>query len=293
MTSAVLGFEGFAQVRLATDPDPADEPRGISGWTHAVAGEPDLDRVIVVQDDDPRRVRRSHGPTVGIAVTRVTVGGVGVPTHPLVGARVELADDPRFEGRNWIIAADGREPIDPFHLRVAAGEIVLEKRDVVADADGSPIPFYLWEPGHIARRMPSPENNAASISEVLTALKVPGAAGESPAVRAAKWRNSRRAQLESDLQDLPVAEVVTATALRRRIADLRALDSPAASTASFRMRFRFNLHGPGDVSAPADLFDAAVDPTADWPIDFWVGGWDADAACMYLRGELTVVLQPR
>src|SRR5512133_460655 len=41
-----LHFAGWFQCRLATDPDPADEPRGVSGFTFAYPGEPDLDRVI-------------------------------------------------------------------------------------------------------------------------------------------------------------------------------------------------------------------------------------------------------
>ena len=37
-----LKFTGWFQCRLATDPDPTDEPRGVSGYVRAVAGEPDL-----------------------------------------------------------------------------------------------------------------------------------------------------------------------------------------------------------------------------------------------------------
>ena len=41
----VIEFNGWFQCRLATDPDPYDEPRGVSGYVHAYAGEPDLDRL--------------------------------------------------------------------------------------------------------------------------------------------------------------------------------------------------------------------------------------------------------
>ena len=40
-------YSGWFQCRLATDPDPYDEPRGVSGYLHAYVGEPDLDRRIV------------------------------------------------------------------------------------------------------------------------------------------------------------------------------------------------------------------------------------------------------
>lgn len=39
MTVLDINFEGFWQCRLATDPDPSDEQRGISGFTFSVAGE--------------------------------------------------------------------------------------------------------------------------------------------------------------------------------------------------------------------------------------------------------------
>jgi hypothetical protein len=38
-SSLVLKFGGWFQCPLATDPDPADEPRGVDGYKHAVAGE--------------------------------------------------------------------------------------------------------------------------------------------------------------------------------------------------------------------------------------------------------------
>src|SRR5688500_5259039 len=37
-----LTFRGWFQARLPTDPDPFDEPRGISGYAWALPGEPDL-----------------------------------------------------------------------------------------------------------------------------------------------------------------------------------------------------------------------------------------------------------
>ncbi len=39
MLTLDISFEGYWQCRLATDPDPSDEQRGISGFTYSVAGE--------------------------------------------------------------------------------------------------------------------------------------------------------------------------------------------------------------------------------------------------------------
>ena len=59
-----LAFDGWAECRLATDPDPSDEPRGVSGWTFAVAGEPDLDRIIRLQPE--HAVARVLAPPRGV-----------------------------------------------------------------------------------------------------------------------------------------------------------------------------------------------------------------------------------
>ena len=47
-----LRFSGWVSCRLATDPDPFDDPRGnLSGFRQlAYAGEPDLDRTIRFQN---------------------------------------------------------------------------------------------------------------------------------------------------------------------------------------------------------------------------------------------------
>jgi hypothetical protein len=275
MPDVTLGFEGFVQVRLATDPDPCDEPRGISGWTHAAAGEPDLDRVLVLQDDDDRRVRRSRGPTVGVTVRTVDSD----TRRPLVGARITLLDDPKFEGRNWIVASDGLEPIDPIHLHVRGAGVVLDKRHLLTDPSGAPIPFFAIGPEELARRTPSVEDDAEAQREIHAAL---GIADGDPAA----WRRARREHLQQDLATLAEADVTTATALRLRIADLD-VGGPAIGTVGVRMRYTMDLHGPGSASDDAGVLPA-IDPAVDWPLDFWVGGWDADALCMYLRGRLSL-----
>lgn len=270
--SLVLSFEGFVQIRLATDPDPCDEPRGISGWTFAVAGEPDMDRQIVLQEDDPRRVARQPGPTVGVTVRKVTVNGREAATHPLLGARVEMLDSPRFEGRNWIIADDGNEPIDPFHVKISSGQLVLEKEDQITDAKGKVVPFFRADPELIQRRKPV---GLVDSKEVLAAIGV-----KDPR----KWRQARQQQLQAML---PSATGTARTALEKRIRDL-SIGGPAIGTVGFGMQYQFPMQGPGTVSDPTNALGSKVDAKADWPVQVWVGGWDADALCAYMRGSLTI-----
>ena len=90
-----LKFTGWFQCRLATDPDPTDEPRGVSGYVRAVAGEPDLDRILRLQ---PPVVQRSYCPQVGVRVSAVFGDSRYLTTeHPLIGTLVEFLDDPKFE----------------------------------------------------------------------------------------------------------------------------------------------------------------------------------------------------
>src|SRR5262245_54460763 len=116
-------FEGWFQCRLATDPDPPDESRGVSGWTFAVAGEPDLDRIIRLQPQGT--TPRLGGPTVGVAVSRVESNGATARDHVLVGANVSLLSNPVFDGRNHLEADDGREPIRPFEMFIDGAGVVI------------------------------------------------------------------------------------------------------------------------------------------------------------------------
>ena len=52
MDTLKINFEGYWQCRQATDPDPSDDPRGVSGYTYAVGAENDLDLVIRLQQDE-------------------------------------------------------------------------------------------------------------------------------------------------------------------------------------------------------------------------------------------------
>jgi hypothetical protein len=82
-----IKFEGWFQCRLATDPDPVDELRGVSGYMKSLPGEPDLDRIIRFHDPV---VRRAFAPDVGVRVSKVAVDGVVDSAHSLLGGKVDL-----------------------------------------------------------------------------------------------------------------------------------------------------------------------------------------------------------
>lgn len=268
-----LNFEGWFQCRLATDPDPSDEPRGVSGWTFAVAGEEDLDRIIRLQEPISPR---SHGPEVGVVVRTVAVDEQHIPDHPLVGGQIHLLDRPKFEGRNGIVAEDAAEGIDPFHLRITAGGVTLRRKDIL-DPQQPERKMNEVDPTVLKRRQPV-VGEAVERAEIADATGIMDYLG---------YRSERKNKLETDLEreDDPVLRA----ALQKRIADLKeSLEKPdiRVGILGASLRYRFAIRGPAQVSGDREVLGGTVGTLPPWPIEFWAGGWDADALCGYMRGGL-------
>ncbi|MGW2031023.1 hypothetical protein [Streptomyces spinosus] len=272
-----LEFAGWFIARLATDPDPTDEPRGVSGSTFALAGEPDLDRIIVLKDPSPA-ILRSHMPPIGVTVTRATAAGAEIPA--LHGAAVDLLGDPIFENRNFILTFAGREPIVPFHLEITGPGLRLEREMVMwSGHPGTPVHHIPRDElekfgGRIYRTDP----------EMVLAETGIGDPYES--------RIKRRELLVSDLAR--ETDPVRVAGLRKRI---RELDIAVANPQDERVinltaleEFNFPLTGKAVADGEA-LGDLTPDVTRPWTVDFWMGGWDADLLCGYLKGSLTVPLR--
>ena len=268
-----LQFGGWFQCRLATDPDPTDEPRGASGFTFALAGEPDFDRILRLHDPV---APRSHGPAVGVFVSAVMAGGEPAPEHPLAGGRVALRGEPRIESRNYIVADGSRGLIEPFELAVEGGGVTLSRRDLLYP-DQPEAKLFEVPPALIERRcavgrmLPDPARVAAA-----TGIADPLA-----------YRRRRRDLLRADLDRTD--DEVTRAALEKRIAEL-AITSPAKLqvwTMGAFQSYRFDLNGPAELTDPDRRLDLeTIDFEQDWPLSFWLGGWDADALCGYISGLL-------
>ena len=257
-----LHFDGWAEVRLATDPDPSDEPRGVSGWTFAVAGEPDLDRVIRLQPD--RAVGRTPGPSIGVAVRAVELDGAPVDPHPLAGAAVDLLDDPVFEGRNGIVGEDAAEPIVPFHIAVRGADGLLLRRE---------------QPGGVP-----PSGGVPSAAPHIAA-----AMGSVPP-RVFRARRHRELEAARRL----ATDEVTQVALDKRLRDID--DNVGGGIAEQLMGFALGYHvvldGPSaEVLDPAGVLGGTVslDP---WTADLWFGAFDVDALCAFVKGSLELPFAP-
>ncbi len=259
-----LEFSGWFECRLATDPDPADEPRGVSGTTFACPGEPDLDRVIRFQ---PASTNRSPGPTVGVRIRRVTSRGEEAADHPWRGGRVELVGDARFEGRNGLLGIPGTEPIHPLELAVSGDGVGLRRRDWL-DADD---PGLLdASPQAVARRSGGGIERGGEVAATI---------GRATAIDDfLAYRRARAEAIESALTE--TGDPVRAAGLRRRRAAL-------SSVARLLVSYRLELGGRGGAGRLDGLPPGpAIDLRAPWPLRFWMGGWDADALCGFVSGTL-------
>lgn len=116
----VLGFHfsGVFQLRLPTDADPSDHPRGQNGWTFAYGDEANLDRVI--RFNNPVSPR-SFAPEVGVYVTNAFIDDQTLDDS-IVREPVNLGSQSYFDGSN---GADGREPIINFELHLGGNEDYL------------------------------------------------------------------------------------------------------------------------------------------------------------------------
>jgi hypothetical protein len=257
-----LAFRGWWQCRLATDPDPYDETRGVSGYVHAYAGEPDLDRVIRMQA--PPFVR-TYGPIVGVSVEEVWRDGQKLDAHPLEGAAVQLLDEPKFEGRNGVIADAGFEPIWPFALRVVQSPFALARRIVPAD------PEY-----------PFAELFGGGVEGALAEIREATGIGNLVTVWTARVPRLR--------QDAETAAEPERTAIQERLEFLeRNLAAPGGGASRFfgaRIRYSYELTSTPEIQDPDGWLDSSFDEAGPWRAEFWMGGWDADVQCGFCRGQL-------
>jgi hypothetical protein len=317
VSTLTLEFEGYFQMRMATDPDPTDELRGVSGYTFALAGEPDLDATTHLQPDERGVWQRSFGPDmpgqtpshpeplpvpnpgetdarcprVGVTVTGASLDGQSRPD--LVGARVKFIGAQILE-HNGVLVRNDYFFIDPMHVRIYHDEAapLLERNDWVNNADPS---MPLWEAtsAMLLRRQPSAMQSNAPMVAAATGL--PNAANATLIAnrreRAASLQAlyditedpTERAALETRIQQLAIVEQwwnLAVGTFENRPIDRRA----------HQLTLLFDGWTIG-VQGQVFANQLGGDPTQPWPLTFWMGGWDGDALTGYVKGTWQVPLR--
>ncbi len=275
----IVCFGGWALVRLATDVDPTDEPRGSSGWTFAFGTEPDLDRIVRFQPEEhPELVRPGERRRWGVRVTQC-FGAAADGSRLRLGAaggKVRLLGEPRLEGRNRILTQPGAEPIIPFDLEIELGRSRIRR--------GAPLPHptYKLTPEQLASHAPAGATPEPITSGLATGIWDPHA-----------MLTARRARLQGWLASSRDDEA--RARLSGRIAELTiAIDGKPNGKSDVRLfahhmveRFSFKLDGPRALVPGAGPL-SQLDPRAPWPLSFVMTGFDADLLAMFVQGCLQV-----
>jgi len=278
----LIKFSGWFQCRLPTAPDPTDEPRGVSGYAHALPNEPDFDRIIRLQ---PKlAIQRSYCQPIGVYVKAIWIDGARQDDHPLLGGTVDFLDNPKFEGRNNIVVEDdGYEAIFPLHIQIKKNNCIIQRK---------------FKDKNI---FPSSENkyNFEDFNQLkASGLHInPGIVSEATGIFDLRtiWEK-RKEQLEKDLQTTAATEIEMAT-LNSRINFLsKNLKSKNGlyNRFAYRMLYLISLTGSIIFQDPEKYITGkpSIDPESnepeDWPLEFWCGGWDAESLSGYIEGYLGI-----
>jgi hypothetical protein len=273
-----INFEGWFQCRLATDPDPTDEKRGVSGVAFALVGEPDLDRIIRFHQP---RVPRLPGPKVGVWVKSVALNNQSVSDHTLVGAKVQLLDKARFVEQNGIVAPVDNAIIDPFYLQLSTQTGLILNRQALWDPQKPKMSIYDVSPSLLLQRQPF----LGPLSEkTLKSIGI-GDPQQYWQTRIAELKKlKRRARLplvKAGLQQRIQALTLSEDDWRHK-RQMIVLKSCA--------NYQFDLNGPIKMIDKQNQLKGEVNPSTNWPIKFWMGAWDNDALCGYMQGTLSLPL---
>ena len=276
-----IDFEGWWQCRFATDPDPTDDPRGVSGPTFITAGEPVFDRVIRFQD--PVMPRWPFTDRLGVTVRSVTIGGVAQPASVLIGRPVDLLGGPQFRQRNLVLVDQPFQVlIDPFDLQVGSPDSVMLRRAALWDVTRPDLTIedVFLDDALIAPRMNTVAVQSAEVAEATGILDYAG------------YRRERLAALTERRKS--ATDPVEQAALERRITALQddaILTGVRLASEQFlgmQVTYDFVLDGTPEVIDEDDDLGGTVGTSQTWGLSMWWGGYDVDTLCGYVRGTLSV-----
>lgn len=295
-----LSFEGYYQLRFATDPDPTDEPRGVSGYTFALAGEPDFDNLVHLQPDEDGVCERRFGygkndigPRVGVTVRQAryfdeeTLVYSDAPEY--LDARLSFVKAELTE-RNGIIIRNDLFAIDPLRvqLRRKRGALVIDREDFL-DLNNPELPITQATSEMLERRQP--QGLTSNSVEVAKATGLPDASNDS----CINNRRIRQRNLEELLKH--TRNPVERAALETRISQLNILrqwwNLSQGGKPIDRRAHQLTLQAYGwsvDINGTVHENKIGADTNQHWPLSFWMGGWDGDALCAYISGYLSIPL---
>lgn len=299
-----LDFGGYFMCRIATDPDPSDDPYGTSGYTMALSHEPVLDQIIRLQYDSAAAPLRSNPlPALrrrvreGVVVRSVSFDGVADAgrTKALLGARVDLLGSPKFVSTNNTVGSDDTMAflVEPFHLRIT--------HDAPHDGRNVPVRIeaedYLipGNPGVTAVEIPNPAVYAPRMS--VFAPQPSAAANQAIGVfdEYGYFRDRLRWLRERIASDRTSPD--EKQAYRSRVFQIEVWGDRVINKLGFQAIWSHATNGPQrfDVDPPqlaGKLLGGCVLTDQPWAVNYWFGGWDGDLLAGYMAGSLNIPFVP-
>ena len=156
------------------------------------------------------------------------------------------------------------------------------QRNDVLDPDDENKKIHEVDPSILRRRQP--------VGEQVDPAEIAEATGIMDYVR---HLEQRKEKLEAGSGNTD--GIVAPAAVSKRIDDLKdALEKRdiRVDILGIGLVYRFAIRGPAKVIDEGDVLDGTIGTSPTWPVRFWVGAWDADALCGYMRGDLQVPFRP-
>lgn len=295
-----LEFGGYFMCRLATDPDPSDDPYGTSGYTMALSNEPVLDQVIRLQSDPavaPLRQNPLPHIQVGVTVKSVRFDGAfdAARTEALAGASVNLLQNPQFISTNNTVGSDDTMAfvVEPFHLSVShqiphKGQRIAVSIEAVDDL----IPGH---PEVTAVQIPNPAVYARRFS---TAVPAPSAAANQAigVYDEYGYFRDRRRWLTEQIQKS--TDPVQRQGYQSRLYQIEQWGDRVINKLGFQALWSHGTNGLQRFEVdPASLENQVLGGTVivnqPWTVNYWFGGWDGDLLVGYMAGELNIPFVPK
>ncbi len=319
-----LPFEGYFAYRIATDPDPSDETRGMSGYTMALSTEDKLDQVIRLSVDDKYLEKNLRPPGAligmdvhlrnGIQIKNAVYNGEAYPDCNMVGLTLNLAganrvfedgtrsvfDGPTFESSNNITGSDDEYAfaIMPFHLQLKDGDTIFasakDRLDPRFDAEAQAI-WKITDPEVYARRMPiAAVLNDEEVNKAINVFDYYGYFRDR-----VRFMQDQIKLHEMHLQDGKLSEEDKAEhqteieKYKSRIFQIESYGERVFNKLGTKVTWEFAINDEKTASeitlGNGKKLKARTD--LDWPIRFWFGGWDGDLLAGYMRGELKIPVE--
>ena len=301
-----MQFEGFFMCRLATDPDPTNEERGVSGYTMALVHEDPLDQVIRTQIEDEEFLKNNlREPAqrmkirIGVDVNNVLFDGkpyYGPARDALVGAKLYLEgkdepfQGPIFDSRNNIVGSDDNMAfvVNPFELAIRKDGLSFEAKDWLDPSDPERKIWQIEDPTTYARRLPSFVSGSTTAQAAIRVFDWNAYFSDR-----VKFLRQRIDELEKEKDGKNDEEKeARIQAMKSRIFMIDFWGDRFHTKLGFQVTYSFNINGPQKVNDPQNLLGGKVAEGQPWPVTFWMGSWDGDLLVGYMQGSLSVPFQP-